>query len=529
MKRRRTRLFPKLVALAGVCACVLGAAQAGNARPEGAAGGAVSRAVSLSGMLELLHADNFRAGRASDSFSIRTAKGRIPVRFAGRSPRHLAGSPVRLTGRFGRGVLHVGATKRLGLRRLATRTAAARRVAVVLFNFASDTRQHVSADEVRSVMFTAPDSVNAYFQEQSFGATSFTGAQRADGDVFGWYTIPNNPSRCSYRSWGPAAASLAKAEGVDLSAYDHTIYVFPSVASCPWLGSAQTPGKELYIHGPFTLRVVGHEIGHNLGVHHAASYRCMDATGRRTSLGGTCIENEYGDPFDIMGAAASRHGSNFHKAQWGWLSEQTIGESGTYALAPAAHPVSESRLLRIPRPSGTFLYLEYRQPFGTYFEKFSPDDPAVLGVSIRLAEDLDEIELSRLIDTVPESGSFDDAPLGVGRTFTDTRARITITTESISPAGAVVRIELGRTIAPPPPPPPPPPPLTQRCLVPNVKGKTRLEAVRALARANCVLGKVTMRPSASVKSGRVVSSSAKPGTRLPARAKVSLVVSRGKR
>ncbi len=525
MSRGRTRSFRKLVALTGVCACLLGVAQAGHARPEGVAGGALRPAVSLSGTLELLHADNFSARRASDSFSIRTVEGRIPVRFAGRSPRRLAGSPVRLTGRFGRGVLHVAATKRLGLRRLATRTADARRVAVVLLNFASDARQHVTADEVRSVMFTAPDSVNAYFREQSLGATSFTGARRADGDVFGWYTIPNDPSRCSYTSWGPAAARLAKAEGVDLSAYDHTIYVFPRVASCQWSGSAQTPGKELYVHGPFTLRVVGHEIGHNLGVHHAASYRCTDDTGRRTPLGGTCTENEYGDPFDIMGAASSRHGSSFHKAQWGWLSEQTVRESGTYALAPAEFPVAESRLLRIPRPGGTFLYLEHRQPFGTYFEKFSPDDPAVLGVSIRLAKDLDEIELSRLIDTVPESGSFDDAPLGVGRTFTDTAARISITTESISPAGAVVRIELGRTGAPSPPSSP----RTQRCVVPNVKGKTRLEAARALARANCVLGKVTLRPSASVKSERVISSSAKPGTRLPARAKVSLVVSRGKR
>jgi uncharacterized delta-60 repeat protein len=71
------------------------------------------------------------------------------------------------------------------------------------------------------------------------------------------------------------------------------------------------------------------------------------------------------------------------------------------------------------------------------------------------------------------------------------------------------------------------PPAT-KCLVPNVRGKKLAAARKALARRNCAVGKIKRKPSMTVKKGRVISQSRRPGARLPNRSKVNLVVSRGR-
>ena len=96
-----------------------------------------------------------------------------------------------------------------------------KKVAVILFNFENyPTTFNLTADDARSDVFTRNDpygygqnSVNAYYQEESYGKLSLTGALRPDGDVFGWYTIPN--SVLSYPSTtcgsvAPAAAPLRR-------------------------------------------------------------------------------------------------------------------------------------------------------------------------------------------------------------------------------------------------------------------------------------------------------------------------------
>ena len=64
----------------------------------------------------------------------------------------------------------------------------------------------------------------------------------------------------------------------------------------------------------------------------------------------------------------------------------------------------------------------------------------------------------------------------------------------------------------------------KKCVVPKLKGKTVAAARRALAAANCKLGKVTRRGRG--RPGRVRSFSPKAGTSLPAGATVPVVVSR---
>ena len=84
---------------------------------------------------------------------------------------------------------------------------------------------------------------------------------------------------------------------------------------------------------------------------------------------------------------------------------------------------------------------------------------------------------------------------------------------------------------PPPPPPPvqPPAPKVVRCVVPRLTGKTLFAGRLALARANCRLGTVTKSYSATMRTGRVIRQRPRAGTKLARFARVSVVLSRGKK
>jgi hypothetical protein len=171
-----------------------------------------------------------------------------------------------------------------------------------------------------------------------------------------------------------------------------------------------------------------------------------------------CGRDEYGDPFDVMGSGA-RHLSSWHKGTLGWLAPSntsTVSASGTYSIAPLEASSPAVQTLRIPRgDTGTYYTLDFRQPYGSFFDNFSAGDPVVTGVSIRLCPDYGVDARSLLVDATPETDTFLDAALPVGRSFYDPAYRMLISTQSVSAFGASVAVAFN---ADPPPPPPPPPP-----------------------------------------------------------------------
>jgi hypothetical protein len=92
------------------------------------------------------------------------------------------------------------------------------------------------------------------------------------------------------------------------------------------------------------------------------------------------------------------------------------------------------------------------------------------------------------------------------------------------------------TPAPPPPPsspppagpPPPPPASAPSCRVPRVIGYRVVPARTRIRRANCRLGRIGRRWSAR-RAGRILTQSPRPGARRPRGARVSFVLSRGRR
>jgi hypothetical protein len=164
--------------------------------------------------------------------------------------------------------------------------------------------------------------------------------------------------------------------------------------------------------------------------------------------------SEYGDPFSVMGSASTRHTHSQQLASMGWITGgnlQTITSAGTYTIG-AAEDVGATapRGVRIARGStGTWFYLELRQPFGTQFDNFNASDPVVNGVSIRISNDWTTIIQSKLLDMVPGTTSFSDAPLAVGQTFWDPLSGVTVTTVSIAGRIATVNVSWGDDTAAP--------------------------------------------------------------------------------
>jgi hypothetical protein len=306
-----------------------------------------------------------------------------------------------------------------------------RKVGVILFNFPGDSREPWSVAGARSEVFTGAQSANAFYEEESYGAVSLTGDLRADGDVFGWFTINASAGGCPYQEWVQKANEAATNAGAVLDAYKNLIYMFPQQISCPWGGLAGVGGASgpigggpvgALINGHAGGGVIIHELGHTFGLFHAASWTCTKG-GVRVQISDSCTVNEYGDPFDAMGNS-SRHNSGWNLAKLGFLAPgnvEAIETSGTYSMRSALHPTTDPTVLRIPRDRAadgdvtSWYYLEVREN-GGIFENVA--DATDTGVSIRVAPaPRDFAPETLLLDANPGTATFQDAPLAAGETF----------------------------------------------------------------------------------------------------------------
>jgi hypothetical protein len=407
----------------------------------------IEEEVVLDGSLEILHADEFDKKVAKYIYHFRTDQNKKYTLHLTKPMDNLKyGTKIRIKGTRLDDEIVID-NRQVSNFQILSRvegitTSKIKKVAYVLVSFQNTPSYPYSPDHAREVAFTTEHSVKNYFHEASFDSWNFEGHTRADGDIFGWHTIPYDNTDCmsKFEEWSSAAEQQVSSSGGNLNNYEKVVFAFNDAQGCPGIGWTHIGNSKAWITGNFSFRAILHELGHTYGLNHATSRVCSDSNNTRVILSSNCSDNEYGDPYDVMGFSSQNHFNNFNKGAIGWYepsNTHTVIQSGAYLVAPLGPNTSNIQALRIPvnpsAPDGNYYYLEYRQPY-RYFDGFANDANVVNGVSIRIGQNYGSTK-THLLDMTP-NGNFLDSSLTAGNTFSDAENGVEITLDSISSASA---------------------------------------------------------------------------------------------
>lgn len=315
--------------------------------------------VDVFGTLTILYLDEFDDRRAQRQFFIedKQSKKRWKLRFQDTPPGHLrSGMELRIRGNSkGKEIIVEANGAGSSPNTLSTETTEVggdQKTLVMIGNF-SDASVSCTADSVRDLVFTDPadQSVDDMYRETSHGALSLS------GEVRGPYSLGQSRNACDFNAWADYLDDAASNEGVNLSAYSRRVYVMPrNGCSASGIGTVGGNPSRAWIFRCDIPDVYAHELGHNFGLHHAAT-----------------PDSEYGDYTDVMGLARNhlRQVNAPHKEQMGWLPPSqilTVRQPGVYDIAPLeldAAAAIAPQVLKIPRPdTGEYYYLSYRRAIG---------------------------------------------------------------------------------------------------------------------------------------------------------------------
>jgi len=437
-----------------------------------------SVATTYSGTITMAHGDDFKNKKTYIDYYLNTLDGKsLKINFTSLPPENIDGSQVSFFGIQNGTQVDVDPNK---LKIISINqsqkpnpsniTITQKKLAVIFVNFQNDTSQPISPVYAKQRIFldpaSVPGSVNGYFKESSLNKFKFTGSIDPNGDVFGWYTLPimNGPS-FDFNQIEALSNQAAAIDGFIKTNYFTVMYVFPHTSAL--LADAYYVGFGIFMNdGGTNPEHMIHELGHSLGLSHAHSLLCKDSNGNPSILSKICTPDEYGDPFDVMGNAwRHRHFNNDYKSFLNFLSPNVIGNitsTGLYTLYPSNTTSTASLLRGLEIPIESYgnkkssYYIEYRKSYGV-FDDFLSSDPVVNGVSIRFkkhtiantANNIYEFEDSYLIDSHPQTSTFEDAPFLAGSIFNDTDRGITVSVlPPTTPNPAFLQVQINITKQP---------------------------------------------------------------------------------
>ena len=437
MKNNLTRVSFCLIAL--VCSFVTSEAET-SAKVSTDFQNVFERYEEIEGEIEIVAECEETDGRTL--YFLNTVSGKVSLQFdKGIEPEIKTGSRVRLKGtRVGDWFIAADKGERLDSDVQDLTSTGERRTLVILVNFLDRQTQPYTTDHARSMTFT---TTSDYIRENSYGQTWLA------GDVYGWFTIPMNSTVCDKTAIGTYAKQAAANAGADLAAYSHYVYAFPQIAACSFSGSSTLGGNpaQAWINADYYgIEVLGHELGHGLGIFHSRSMDCGTLV-----IGGTCTTNEYGDKFDLMGPGMPYHYNAYQKERLGWLNAngsppvQTITASGIYNIDAYETVGTSPKSLKVLRSvdpvtgNRTWYYIEHRTPTG--FDAGLSAYNVQNGVIFHTGKEGTGQEIY-LLDMTPLTTSWYDSALMAGQSYADVGTGNRFTVLAAGNTSASVQVEM---------------------------------------------------------------------------------------
>jgi len=299
------------------------------------------------------------------------------------------------------------------------RTTGVKKLLFIRVDFPDKPGAAMSKEKVEEVM----QHVNEFYEANSQGKTQIitdTTPPLRLPQTFAWYISQAHKSVAVTKD----ARIAAQAAGYDVKSYQLEIVNCRPFQKNDHHSEGAIAAKGLFLIGSQGVAVIAHELGHNYGLGHAHLWMTSDG-----SIIGEGKSKEYGNPFDVMGNTNATNGMQHHFTAYekyflNWLPDEavkTVTTSGTYRIF--AHDVPNAsglRALTIKKDETRDYWIEFRQ---LDTDNFSVMNGALIYWVVKKHQ-----RETTLLDMTPGSSEgAQDAPLFIGRTFTDKEAGIHIT------------------------------------------------------------------------------------------------------
>ena len=213
-------------------------------------------------------------------------------------------------------------------------------ILVIMISDANTTPTCTEEDMVEQIIGETNDqSISNYYATSSKGAFVITDVTTTSVTV---EQVPCYIANLSYE-----IDPLVEAQGFDLSAYSHIMYV--SEQTCPYGGRAELAGTRFHTDYCSAVSIAAHELGHNLGLMHS-SYN----------------GSEYGDTGCVMGIGYAELNAP-HRDNLDWMASSIERKSGTYSLSPLeTDSPTEDQIIKVKIRRNHYYYFSYRAAIGPF-------------------------------------------------------------------------------------------------------------------------------------------------------------------